>query len=247
MRILTFLPDGTSTRREATPRHLLMWTPLRAGTGVGELKVSVTADATRRELVVTDLLPGAASSGVLEAPAQIAWADAQGGWRLDAENLRDRRGNEIVTGSAVTYIGLGPQDLRFMATVPAIDGEASLNVAPLRAGRYRFFLQAGSLQSARVGLTARPGLRRGSFRVKRQGRVIILGPLVTVHGALVDTGTGVTATVLSAEGRSLREDVIPVVDGRARYEIPVLPPKARFIRFALFGEGVTTPLFKDSR
>ncbi|MFD1734037.1 hypothetical protein ACFSC4_26800 [Deinococcus malanensis] len=78
MRILTFLPDGTSTRREATPRHLLMWTPLRAGTGVGELKVSVTADATRRELVVTDLLPGAASSGVLEAPAQIAWADAQG-------------------------------------------------------------------------------------------------------------------------------------------------------------------------
>ncbi|PYE49905.1 hypothetical protein [Deinococcus yavapaiensis] len=234
--VRVFAPDGTRSVRELRPTHLLSWTLLEAGEDVGTLDVSVTTDEARRELVVADLTPGRTAEVALDTRRRAAYADGRDRWRLDARDVRDALGNDVVDGTALTFYASGPDGVTFSATLPAVSGERPLDLTPPEPGRYTFTVRAEDASSSTLDLTARPGLVRGSLRARREGRVIVLGPLVTTRGARPDTGTPVSVSVLATNERVLREDVTAVGNGVARYELPVLPSAARVVRLEVLGE-----------
>jgi len=243
VRVVSYAPGARSKVTTATVRHLLAWIPLPAPSRTGTLNFSVQSGLARLELGALDVLPGVAATGVLRAEVATGWGDGRDAWQLRLRNVTDSAGNRAANGTAVTVTARGPGALRYDTTVPTVEGDALVTIpVPPGAGRY---VAEGRVDAARLGplaLVARSPLRSGSLPVRWNGATLRIGRIVTARGALPDTGTPVTVQWLSASGRVLREEVVPLVAGSATYDPPPVPAGAVRLRVRVLGAEATLPL-----
>ena len=223
-------PDGAVWERSVDVDKLLAWTLLPTGERTGKLKVSATTDAKRGERADVDLVPGELRTAQFVSQVNTVSASGRDTWQLKLSGARDALGNQLGDGTAVTFMGKGSSSsdktLDFFLTRPVIQGGQPLALPPFpEAGSYELQLVSDLYVSSAVSLTASPlAPERLELRWSLEGD-LLLGPVLSQTGALVDDGTQV---ILSAYGANVKllSLSLPLQAGQLEWPVPPLPPGA---------------------
>lgn len=222
-------PSGELWQRSVRVDKLIAWTLLPAGNRVGKLKVSATTAAKRGERADVDLVPGRLGQARFAAAVDTVTASGRDTWQLELANSRDLLGNVVGDGTAVSFVGAGSstsnKSLDFFLTRPLIQGGQPLSLPPYpEAGNYELQLVSDVYASQALKLTALPlAPERLELRLSPDKKRLLLGPVLSQTGALVDNGTRVNVSAFDAQGVLLNLS-LPLQTGELEWNLPPLPP-----------------------
>ena len=226
-------PDASLWRRQIEPDRLVVWTLVPTGERTGRLVVSAVTADKRGEQAEVDLVPGVPESAHLFAVTGSAPASGRDAWEIELSSVRDRLGNRVADGTALSFTGggvpLGETDVRnFFATRPAVQGGLALSLpsTPL-AGSYALQLVSGAFGSEPVQLNATRLSPRSLNARLLPGRPLRLtvGPVLSELSALVDDGTPVSLRLLSGSAPLLTFSEA-LEQGWLTWPLPPLPASA---------------------
>ncbi len=201
--------------------HLLAWLRIYSRTKAGRMDMAATSGNAHSPERTVQAVPGPPGAfGLIAEPLQRS-ADGRHLVTVDTERLTDQFGNQLLDGTAVTFLVTNPDGTTRTLPAQSIDGKATVQIqAPTMAGSLQIKALVLDTTSRSLSLEFEAGIGVAPISLRAMPTAdlltLVAGPLLGPLGQYIPDGTIVRFT-LQAEGIEgiVQEITAPVSAGFA--------------------------------